>query len=134
MNKEKPINSFIPNFIHSMDTSNIVLLVKKAEELNLNIITIHDCFGTHPNYMEDVFNIVKDEFIQIYLCEDFLNKFHERNIQSIKDYGCELKFNDKIQQHYVKVEHRKERIYIPNKPLMGTFDLNNVKNSKYMIT
>ena len=78
INEIKQVNSFIPNFIHSMDASNIVILVKKVTELNLNlnIITIHDCFGIHANQAELLSYLVKESFISIYGKKDCINKFH----------------------------------------------------------
>ena len=63
------------------------ILLSKETKHDYSIITVHDCFGTHPNNMENLFNIVRDEFIKIYLNKDFIDKFHDRNLQNIKDYG-----------------------------------------------
>ena len=86
INEIKQVNSFIPNFIHSMDASNIVILVKKVTELNLNlnIITIHDCFGIHANQAELLSYLVKESFISIYGKKDCINKFHSISLEMIK--------------------------------------------------
>ena len=51
INKKKQIQAFIPNFVHSMDGSNIVLLINKIKEegRKIEFASIHDCFATHAN-------------------------------------------------------------------------------------
>ena len=43
----------------------------------------------------------KLEFIKLYLQEDFLTSFYNRNLQSIKDYGFIIKRYDLRNQDYV---------------------------------
>lgn len=35
-------------------------------------LTIHDCFGTHPNLMESLYFLIRLELISIYSNESFL--------------------------------------------------------------
>jgi len=133
--KAKQTNAIIPNIIHSLDSAHIVNVINTGFYQNIKqIITIHDCFGTHPNYMNDLFEIVKLEFIKLYVSDSFLDKFHDRNIQSIKDYGLPI-LNDEVKnQQYVQVRSKGAKLYIPNKPKLGTLNLWDIKNSKYLIT
>lgn len=49
----KQIIAFIPNIIHSLDASHLMKVVMSSIKGGYcPIITIHDCFGTHPNKME----------------------------------------------------------------------------------
>ena|SRR5271155_1544255 len=68
------LRSFIPNLIHSMDASNIHLLISKIMEglnksnndQNINLYTIHDCFQTTPYTMNLINQTVKAVFIDLY--------------------------------------------------------------------
>lgn len=128
IDKDKQINSFIPNFIHSMDASNIVLLVKKIIELDLNIITIHDCFGIHANHAELLSYLVKESFISMYGNKDSIEKFHSLTLENIKaNYIIDNSKN-------VIIDKNGKEISIPEKPNLGNMDLKEVLiNSKYFI-
>ena len=51
MNKQKQKNAIIPNIIHTLDSSYLYNIILDFNKLNKNVISIHDCFGTHPNDM-----------------------------------------------------------------------------------
>jgi len=75
-----------------MDASNITLLYDGLSALNKNqprrgridLITFHDCFGTHANDIEILSSLVKNAFISIYKDRKFLDKFHNTNVNNIK--------------------------------------------------
>ena len=53
MDSRKQTQSIIPNIIHSLDANHLISLINNAIKDKFSpIITIHDCFGTHPNKME----------------------------------------------------------------------------------
>ena len=64
LDKRKQNQAIIPNIIHSLDANHLMSVINYSyKHLPFPIITIHDCFGTHPNHMEDLEKIVKLEFI-----------------------------------------------------------------------
>ncbi len=62
--------SFMPNLVHSLDASNIYLLVDAIANDYPNttypIYTIHDCFASLPNNMLDLEDRIKTAFIKMY--------------------------------------------------------------------
>jgi len=60
--------AFMPNFIHSMDATNIQFLIKRFIDKNktINLLTTHDCFSTTPNYMYDLNKEIRLAFLMIY--------------------------------------------------------------------
>ena len=95
LDKRKQNQAIIPNIIHSLDANHLMSVINYSyKHLPFPIITIHDCFGTHPNNMEDLEKIVKLEFIKLYLIEDktFLERFHDRIIQTIKDNQLKIEY------------------------------------------
>src|SRR5262245_6710509 len=74
---KKNKQAFMPNFIHSMDATNIQLLVNnlidKYKDININLYIIHDCFANTPNFMDIINYEVKLAFIKIYFYSDYFD-------------------------------------------------------------
>ena len=85
--KSKMIRSFMPNFIHSLDASNVhILLYKLLKNDHIPVYTVHDCFASTANNMSILEHKVKNAFIDIYFDEEgFLLKSHNRIISQIKE-------------------------------------------------
>ena len=125
LDARKQSSAIIPNVIHSLDASHIVNIINNSfdyDNYDKPIITVHDCFGTHPNHMSYLSEIVKLEFIKLYTSESFLEKFHERNLQSIKDNGYEIERDHSLGQDYVTYKV-KNKLMIPNIPHIGKLDI-----------
>lgn len=83
----KQIDGIIPNVIHSLDSSHIIKLINVyGKSFKFGILTVHDCFGTHPNHVESLFFCLKEEFISLYINRDFLKKFDNSIIKTINCY------------------------------------------------
>jgi hypothetical protein len=129
--KLKQSNAIIPNIIHSLDATHLIFLINNSENQGFGpIITVHDCFGTHPNKMDELVYRVKKEFILLYSQDNFLLKFHDRIIQSILDNNFEIIEQD--QRQYILLNE--ELIKLPLVPKLGELDLKKIIDSKYMIT
>ena len=125
------MGALIPNVVHSLDASHLMEVIKNIKNKNIDyILPIHDCFGTHPNDLSTVYEILKIEFINIYSKQDYLESFH-KNILYILKKNCfkVLKQNNK---HYVHIELTNKKIEIPEIPKTGKLDLKNIKFSLYM--
>jgi len=48
----KQKNAFPPNFIHSLDSSHMMLTSLHCERAGITYVSVHDCFWTHPNSVE----------------------------------------------------------------------------------
>lgn len=138
--KLKMLRSFMPNFIHSLDASNVHLLINYlSTEYNIYFYTIHDCFASTPNNMRILEKTVKEAFIDIYFKDEgYLLKAHKNFIKEIKD-----KFEIKIinNKEYVEFVHNtKEKEYFELPQLPKEFKNNKLNdfikgllNSKYFI-
>ena len=101
----------MPNLIHSLDASHLMNLINKANDVNFaNIITVHDCFGTLPNNVENLRQLVTAEFVEIYSNQNFLNKFHERVLQAFSDHHF-IKYIDKEGKSYFYLEEFVRLVY-----------------------
>jgi DNA-directed RNA polymerase, mitochondrial len=129
----KQVNAIIPNIIHSLDATHLINLINKSQDEGFSpIITVHDCFGTHPNKMDELAFMVKKEFVLLYSQDSFLETYHNRLIQSIKDNKYEVIFS--VEENCNYVINNDTFIKLPNVPKLGELDLQKIVESKYMIS
>ena len=107
----KSIISFRPNLIHSIDGWLIRLIVKKMrDKCKYNIVHVHDCIHCHPNYIEPLFEIIKEIFVDIKwdkLLESVLFKpYLEHSEKIIRDLAMKYfsKFKEKRQLFTISKE------------------------------
>jgi DNA-directed RNA polymerase len=135
----KQSQGIISNFIHSLVASHLINLINRAYDDDFySLITIHDCFATIPNKMFELDQRVKSEFILLYSKSEFLNNFHNRFMESIKDNRLSvvnIPFDVNSDKSYVILENDTDKIKleIPSLLLVGDLILEDIKNSKYMI-
>lgn len=48
-NVKKQRNAFPPNFIHSIDSSHMMLTAIHSQAAGISFASVHDCFWTHPS-------------------------------------------------------------------------------------
>lgn len=48
-NVMKQKNAFPPNFIHSLDSSHMMLTSLHCERAGITFVSVHDCYWTHPS-------------------------------------------------------------------------------------
>jgi DNA-directed RNA polymerase len=75
--------------------------------------------------------MVRKEFILIYSNGEFIKNFHNRFIQSITDNQYEL--DDENNPTCIILDPI-NRLPIPSVPVLGSLDIENIINSKYMIS
>lgn len=115
-----------------MDASHLIKVVNEMKGVGY-ILPVHDCFGTHPNQMPHLADIVRTEFVKLYSNGCFLESLYNKFIKDVKNHGYEI-LEDK-EGKYVEVTSGKKikRVAIPALPERGNLDINLVKHSKYMI-
>ena len=145
IDKNKQNQSIVPNIIHSLDASHLINVINNGYSKNITpIISIHDCFGTHPNMMNKLANLIRSEFVLLYTQENFLKKYNEKVINSIKDNNFEIieKDGNKYVEYY-KIKKKKDGtkytsnkrnfLLIPFIPKMGDLDLKQIIKATYLI-
>lgn len=78
----------MPNFIHSLDATNIHLLIKLILDLNMNNInlyTIHDCFATDYKNIALLEILIKKSFADIYFNQDYLKFINQLFLKQIEE-------------------------------------------------
>ncbi|KAG8289375.1 hypothetical protein J6590_105660, partial [Homalodisca vitripennis] len=76
-NVMKQKNAFPPNFIHSLDSSHMMLTSIFSEQRGLTFVSVHDCYWTHANTVHIMNQICREQFVALHsqpILED-LSKF-----------------------------------------------------------
>ena len=121
----------MPNFIHSLDASNIHILIKNIlrylPKQNINLYTIHDCFASDYKNIGLIELLVKHSFVELYFKKNYLEMIHNSFIHQISAerdiFKEESPDNTIINYLYIVKTNKKgilekeyERINIPNLP------------------
>ncbi|CAO1371112.1 unnamed protein product [Diamesa hyperborea] len=128
-NVMKQKNAFPPNFIHSLDSSHMMLTSLFCEKAGLTFISVHDCFWTHACTVPEMNKLCREQFVALHsepiledLSEYMINKysFHQ------KDFSNDGSVGD--------MSKRKLNRILTMVPEKGDFDLNNVLKSIYFFS
>jgi DNA-directed RNA polymerase len=99
--------AFMPNFIHSMDSTNIQMLVKFYLDLEdhnkVNLFTVHDCFATSPDKMNKLNKDIRNCFVMIYFEKDYIKSLHQNFI---------IEIYKNVKRFYIKKNNKLEEISI----------------------
>jgi len=129
----REVQAIIPNIIHSLDASHLRMLINKWDKY---ILPIHDCFGTHPNDMFKLSELVRETFVLLYSDMNFLKNIDDKFKQNLHDY--KVKIISKDDEDFVEIEvSRNKSIFLPMPvlPKSGNLKLNDIIiKGQYMIT
>lgn len=59
-------NAIAPNFIHALDASHMFFTALKMKAAGLQMVGIHDSFGTHPSDVGKMRDIIREAFVEMY--------------------------------------------------------------------
>ncbi|UPQ99528.1 DNA-dependent RNA polymerase [Chloropicon primus] len=104
-NDSDPISSlkqrtaFPPNYVHSIDSTHLLMTASECYSKNITFAGVHDSFWTHASSVDDMNKILREKFISLHeqpLLEDLLKEFQHDNpglsFPPVPELGClELK-------------------------------------------
>lgn len=86
VNINKQSTSFPPNFIHSLDSTHMLLIALNCSQYNLtSFAAVHDSFYSHASDYPILNELIKKQFIYLY-SKPILNNLREELIERYKDY------------------------------------------------
>ena len=104
LNKQR--SAFPPNFVHSLDSSHMLLTAIECSKLDIDFASVHDSYWTHPSDIEKMNLSLRKQFVEMH-SGPILENLHS---------SIQLRF---------------PTIQFPCVPPRGTLDLNQVFQSKY---
>ncbi|XP_029040441.2 DNA-directed RNA polymerase, mitochondrial [Osmia bicornis bicornis] len=119
----KQKNAFAPNFIHSLDSSHMMLTSLHCNQEDVTFVSVHDCFWTHPCTVNIMNKICREQFVALH-CEPILENLADYFVQYYAPIYEKLGAENKVNVPKI----RKCLTSVPSK---GNFDINNVLSSVY---
>ncbi|XP_025083109.1 DNA-directed RNA polymerase, mitochondrial-like [Pomacea canaliculata] len=125
-NVMKQKNAFPPNFIHSLDSTHMMLTTIYCLRAGITFVSVHDCFWTHPCDVDIMNKICRQQFVAMHkqpVLEDLSQQFINRYTLALGDED-----NLDIRQKDILLS------VLSNVPSRGTFDLDKVLESTYFFS
>ncbi|XP_076880297.1 DNA-directed RNA polymerase, mitochondrial [Brachyhypopomus gauderio] len=123
----KQKNAFPPNFIHSLDSTHMMLTALHCYSVGLTFVSVHDCYWTHAVTVDVMNKMCREQFVSLHsqpilqdLSRFLLQKYCSRPLEGTKN----KKFLEQWQMMQV----------LGKVPQTGDFDLQRVKESTYFFS
>lgn len=123
----KQKNAFPPNFIHSLDSTHMMLTALHCYSAGLTFVSVHDCFWTHALTVDTMNKICREQFVALH---------SQPILQELSNFllykycaGMPSEAKIKRYQEYVRL-----MLLLAKVPKTGDFDLQQVKESTYFFS
>ncbi|KAG7327569.1 hypothetical protein KOW79_009175 [Hemibagrus wyckioides] len=123
----KQKNAFPPNFIHSLDSTHMMLTALNCYSAGLTFVSVHDCYWTHALTVDIMNKMCREQFVALHsqpILQD-LSKF------LLQKYCSGPPGNTKSKKF---LEYWKMSQLLGKVPETGDFDLQRVKESTYFFS
>ncbi|XP_038627743.1 DNA-directed RNA polymerase, mitochondrial [Tachyglossus aculeatus] len=125
-NTMKQKNAFPPNFIHSLDSTHMMLTALHCYSEGLTFVSVHDCFWTHASTLDIMNKVCREQFVNLHsqpilqnLSDFLVQKYCSKTLLKPRS-------KDKLGLEMLKV--------LSHVPATGDFDLQKVKESVYFFS
>jgi DNA-directed RNA polymerase, mitochondrial len=122
-NTIKQKNAFPPNFIHSLDSSHMMLTALHCEKKGISFVAVHDSYWTHPCDIDEMNLICREQFLAL----------HSQSILEDLSKFMLTKYSHKVEENFREVAPKVLETF-KNVPKTGKFDLKNVLKSRYFFS
>jgi DNA-directed RNA polymerase, mitochondrial len=106
LHKARHVTAFPPNYIHSLDSSHMLLTALEMDRRGLTFSAVHDSFWTHACDVDEMNVALREEFVKLY----------DRKLLEQLKHDWEMRYPD---------------LEFPDLPKHGDLDLNEVKKAPY---
>ncbi|KAG5895035.1 hypothetical protein JTB14_014773 [Gonioctena quinquepunctata] len=128
-NVMKQKNAFPPNFIHSLDSSHMMLTSLHCERAGITFVSVHDCYWTHPSTVHIMNKICREQFVALH-SQPILEDLSEFLCDKYSYDQCEITGDGSI----VDLTRKKLNRFLRQLPKTGDFNINEVQNSVYFFS
>lgn len=121
MNKTKQKNALMPNLVHSLDSTSLILLFFSLKEsINdrfLNFYSVHDCYGVTADNVDILIELLRQVYLDLYSENRYINIFDNDVIDMIrKVLGGENNTEYNEDTRVIKTINNEHKIVLPKKP------------------
>ncbi|XP_055563148.1 DNA-directed RNA polymerase, mitochondrial isoform X1 [Falco cherrug] len=119
----KQKNAFPPNFIHSLDSTHMMLTALHCFRQGLTFVSVHDCYWTHALTVDIMNQICRQQFVALH-SEKILQDLSEFMLEKYCSPGRETR----------ALWQKKLMEQLSNVPKTGQFNLEKVMDSTYFFS
>ncbi|NXF52406.1 RPOM protein, partial [Oceanites oceanicus] len=119
----KQKNAFPPNFIHSLDSTHMMLTALHCLRQGLTFVSVHDCYWTHALTVDIMNQICRQQFVALH-SEKILQDLSEFMLEKYCSPGRETR----------ALWQKKLMEQLSNVPKTGEFNLKKVMDSTYFFS
>ncbi|MCI4383510.1 hypothetical protein PGIGA_G00027250 [Pangasianodon gigas] len=123
----KQKNAFPPNFIHSLDSTHMMLTALNCYSAGLTFVSVHDCYWTHALTVDIMNKVCREQFVALH-SQPILQNLSKFLLQK---YCSGPPGNTKSKKF---LEYWKMAQLLGKVPETGDFDLQRVKESTYFFS
>ncbi|CAI4221260.1 unnamed protein product [Auanema sp. JU1783] len=121
----KQIGAFPPNFVHSLDSTHMMLTALECSRRGLTFAAVHDCFWTHASTVDEMNTICRNQFVSLHK-QPLVKQFSEYAISKYLTPELLSKMEKKDQERYLNL------FSLQIQP--GELDINDVMKSQYFFS
>lgn len=127
--EHKQRNSIAPNFVHSLDSAHLMMVVNKSVANNIkDFLLIHDSFAALPNQMPKFNEIIREALVELYADNEPL----EEVLGNAVDDLLELVTACEDAETMKKLQKSMKDLHALGIPAKGSLDLEAIKESRYV--
>lgn len=123
----KQKNAFPPNFIHSLDSTHMMLTSLHCYSAGLTFVSVHDCFWTHALTVDTMNKVCREQFVALHsqpILQELSNFLLQKYCNGLPTDAKNKKYQ----------EYRRLLLLLAKVPQTGDFDLQRVKESTYFFS
>ncbi|NXM23899.1 RPOM protein, partial [Oxyruncus cristatus] len=119
----KQKNAFPPNFIHSLDSTHMMLTALHCLRQGLTFVSVHDCYWTHALTVDIMNRICRQQFVALH---------SEKILQDLSEFMLEKYCSPSTET--IATWQKKLMEQLSNVPRTGEFNLKQVMDSTYFFS
>ncbi|NXP56509.1 RPOM protein, partial [Heliornis fulica] len=119
----KQKNAFPPNFIHSLDSTHMMLTALHCLRRGLTFVSVHDCYWTHALTVDIMNQICRQQFVALH---------NEKILQDLSEFMLEKYCSPGKETRALWQKKLMEQL--SSVPRTGEFNLKNVMDSTYFFS
>jgi DNA-directed RNA polymerase len=79
MDRRRQTTALPPNFVHSLDAAALCFTLKRSRDVGINsFAAVHDSYGTLPSDMSTLYEVIREQFVEMYTKFDPLEEIDKR--------------------------------------------------------
>ncbi|KAF1769684.1 hypothetical protein GCK72_001501 [Caenorhabditis remanei] len=121
----KQVDAFPPNFVHSLDSTHMMLTSLNCAHRGITFAAVHDCFWTHANSVDEMNAICRQQFVSLH---------SQPIVQQCSEWFKTTYLTPRMQKILPSSEFEKYTDIFTAKVKQGELDIEKVKDSVYFFS